>query len=75
MTALRPEARELLGLTTREFEVLQLVALGRSNRQIGDELGIKEDTVAKHLYHVYRKLRVSSRTQALHRAAELTGEP
>ena len=74
LLALRPDAGERLGLTDREFEVLQHVEVGRSNREIGVELGIEEDTVAKHLYNAYRKLGVSSRTQALYRLAQLTGD-
>lgn len=68
---LRPESRKQVGLTEREFEVLEHVEIGLSNRQIAAELGIEEDTVAKHLHNAYRKLGVSSRTQALHRLAEL----
>src|SRR3954471_10389183 len=70
---LRPESREQLGLTEREFEVLEHVEIGLSNRQIAVELGVEEDTVAKPLHNASRKLGVSSRTQALHRLAELDG--
>ena len=68
---LGPEAREALGLTSRELEVLQLVERGRTNAQIALELGVKQDTVAKHLHHVFDKLGVANRTEAVHRAAEL----
>jgi DNA-binding NarL/FixJ family response regulator len=52
------------GLTPRETEVLRLVAAGRSNREIADELFISEKTVARHLTNVFTKLDVESRTQA-----------
>jgi DNA-binding CsgD family transcriptional regulator len=53
------------GLTPREAEVLQLVALGRSNPEIARELTLSPRTVQKHLEHVYSKLGASSRVQAL----------
>ncbi len=52
------------GLTTRELEVLRLVADGKSNREIASALVISERTVARHLQNIFAKLRVSSRTAA-----------
>jgi HD-GYP domain-containing protein (c-di-GMP phosphodiesterase class II)/DNA-binding CsgD family transcriptional regulator len=52
------------GLTTREVEVLRLVAQGRSNRGIAADLHISEKTVRNHVEHVYSKLGVSNRTGA-----------
>lgn len=52
-------------LTSREIEVLGLVAAGRSNREIGTELFLSEATVKSHLAHVFTKLGVSSRTRAV----------
>ena len=52
------------GLTTREVEVLRLVAQGRSNRGIADDLSISEKTVRNHVEHIYSKLAVSNRTGA-----------
>lgn len=52
------------GLTGREVEILRLVALGYSNRQIADELGIAHKTTRNHVEHVYTKLDVHNRTQA-----------
>lgn len=51
-------------LTPRELEVLGQVATGRTNRAIGEELFISEKTVARHLSNIFRKLGVSSRTEA-----------
>lgn len=51
-------------LTAREREIVELVARGRANRQIADELYISEKTVSRHLANVYVKLGVGSRTAA-----------
>jgi DNA-binding CsgD family transcriptional regulator len=53
-----------LGLTTREREVLALVALGRTNRQIADELFITENTAGVHVSNILGKLGVPSRGEA-----------
>ena len=52
-------------LTKRELEVLRLIASGASNRQIARTLVISVGTVKRHLYNVFSKLDVSSRTQAI----------
>ncbi|HWC11890.1 MAG TPA: response regulator transcription factor, partial [Acidimicrobiales bacterium] len=52
------------GLTAREVEVLELVAKGKTNRQIADDLVISEKTVASHLSHIFTKLQVPSRAAA-----------
>ncbi len=57
-------------LTPRELEVLQLVASGSSNREIGHELMLSEATVKSHLVHIYDKLGVRSRTSAVAAARE-----
>ena len=51
-------------LTGRELAVLGLVARGKTNRQIGIELSMGEETVKAHLKHVFAKLEVSDRTEA-----------
>jgi DNA-binding CsgD family transcriptional regulator len=51
-------------LSRRESEVLQLVAAGKSNRVIADELFISEKTVARHLNNIFTKLQLSSRSEA-----------
>jgi DNA-binding NarL/FixJ family response regulator len=51
-------------LTRREYEVLELIAGGRSNKRIALELGISEKTVKTHVGHLLAKLGVSDRTQA-----------
>jgi DNA-binding CsgD family transcriptional regulator len=52
------------GLTTREVQVLQLVARGTTNRGIARELGISEKTVARHMSNIFTKLDLSSRAAA-----------
>ena len=51
--------------------MLRLVAAGLSNAQIADELYLAVGTVKSHIHHIYGKLLVSSRTQAVERAREL----
>jgi LuxR family maltose regulon positive regulatory protein len=58
-------------LSPREREVLALVALGRSNRGIGAELYIGLDTVKRHVSHIFAKLGVTNRTEAVARARAL----
>lgn len=52
------------GLTSRELQVLGLVATGRTNRAIADQLGISEKTVARHVSNIFVKLDVTSRAAA-----------
>jgi DNA-binding NarL/FixJ family response regulator len=52
-------------LTAREFEVLKLIVNGKSNKQIGDDLGISEGTVKSHVNNILDKLDVTDRTQAV----------
>ncbi|HYF75591.1 MAG TPA: LuxR C-terminal-related transcriptional regulator [Symbiobacteriaceae bacterium] len=58
-------------LTPREADVLKLLVAGRTNRQIGEELYITEETVKTHVVRILRKLDVTSRTQAAVRGREL----
>jgi DNA-binding CsgD family transcriptional regulator len=58
-------------LTARELAVLRLIAAGRSNREIADELFLAVNTVRSYSQHLYGKLGVGSRTQAIARAREL----
>ena len=65
-----PSTEAAASLTTRETEVLRLVAAGRSNKQIAVDLGIGESTVKTHLLRVFDKLGVTDRTRAVTLAME-----
>jgi ATP/maltotriose-dependent transcriptional regulator MalT len=58
-------------LSARELDVLGLLSDGRSNAEIARSLFVEQSTVKTHLIHLYRKLDVRSRTQAIHRARAL----
>jgi DNA-binding NarL/FixJ family response regulator len=60
-----------LGLTDREYEVLRLVAAGRSNREIADELFISPKTASVHVSNILAKLGAGSRTEAAAKAHTL----
>ena len=58
-------------LSARELDVLRLLTEGRSNSEIARDLFVEQSTVKTHLIHLYRKLGVGSRTQAINRARTL----
>lgn len=62
-----------LGLTRREAEILIWIARGKTNNEVAALLYISPRTVKKHLEHVYHKLGVESRTEAVSRALEIFG--
>ncbi len=65
-TADKPQQQLLLDvLTQREIEVLKLATRGLSNQDIADELCLSLRTVQAHLGHIFNKLKVSSRTEAV----------
>jgi DNA-binding CsgD family transcriptional regulator len=64
-----------LGLSSRETEVLSLVAEGRSNEEVATLLTMSRRTVQKHLEHIFQKLGVDTRTAAARRAWELASTP
>jgi DNA-binding CsgD family transcriptional regulator/tetratricopeptide (TPR) repeat protein len=59
------------GLTTRELEVLRLVAQGRTNPEVAEELYLSVKTVGHHVSHILEKLGAATRTEAVARAVEL----
>lgn len=59
-----------LGLTPRELEILELIAAGLSNREIGEQLHVSENTVKTHASRVFGKLGARRRTQAVQIAQE-----
>jgi LuxR family maltose regulon positive regulatory protein len=65
-----PSGTLLTPVSEREIEVLQLIAEGKTNASIADQLYISLSTVKTHINNLYSKLGVESRTQALARAKE-----
>ena len=57
-------------LTPRETEILHALVDGQSNKQIAGQFWLSEQTIKYHLTNIYRKLRVSSRTEAVRQAYE-----
>ncbi len=60
-----------LGITPREHEILGLIAQGMSNREIGERLFVSENTVKTHSSHLFEKLGVNRRVQAVIKGREL----
>jgi DNA-binding NarL/FixJ family response regulator len=67
----RPSSTPRDGLSPRETEVLRLLAVGRSNREIAGTLGITERTVKAHLHRVFHVLGATDRVQAALRGRDL----
>lgn len=61
---------EQLGITPRELEILEAMAAGLSNREIGERLFVSENTVKTHTARLFDKLSARRRTQAVQRAKE-----
>jgi DNA-binding NarL/FixJ family response regulator len=55
-------------LSTRENEILQLLAKGLLYKEIADQLSISVSTVRQHIHHIYEKLHVQNRTEAINKA-------
>jgi two-component system response regulator DesR len=72
MTVFRPQRERPAGeLSTREREVLKLMASGATNREIAGNLFLSPHTVKEHTSSLYRKLEVRNRTEAVQRAQRL----
>jgi len=70
MTSLEPESGRT-PLSERELEILRLVATGKSNHAIAEQLSVSENTVKYHLKNIMQKLGVSNRTEAVTLAIQL----
>ncbi len=68
---LDPAKLKTLGISPREFEVLQLISEGFSNQEISEKLFISLSTVKTHSANLFMKLDASRRTQAVQKAREL----
>lgn len=69
--ASRPSRASDAPLTARELEILTFIAKGFSVAEVGELLGISGRTVTTHVQHIYRKLEVSSRSEAVFEAVNL----
>ncbi len=66
LTQAREQGSDVLELLTdREREILAYTAAGRGNKEIADQLCVSSDTVKTHLHHIYRKLGVTGRVEAI----------
>jgi DNA-binding CsgD family transcriptional regulator len=66
-----PTRLQELGITAREFEILELIAGGMSNREIAEKLFVSENTVKTHSSRLFDKLSAKRRTQAVQIAKQL----
>ncbi|MCK5604144.1 response regulator transcription factor [Candidatus Pacearchaeota archaeon] len=53
-----------LGLTEREIQIINMISNGAQNKEIAKKLCLSNHTIKTHIYHIYKKLKVSNRTQA-----------
>lgn len=58
-----PESSLYTRLSNREIQVLKLVALGKTNKEIASALSLREKTVKNHIYNIFQKLHMNTRTQ------------
>jgi DNA-binding NarL/FixJ family response regulator len=58
---------DIATLSKREKEILEMLAKGLLYKEIADELGISSETVRKHVYHIYEKLHVGNRVEAVNK--------
>lgn len=65
-----PNTENVFQLSTRELEILQAISSGLSNLEISEKFFISEKTVKAHVYNLYKKMSVKSRTQAVKKAMD-----
>lgn len=66
-----PQARDALGISPRELEVLRELAAGHSSKDIARRLSVSPNTVKTHVSRLFEKLGARRRTEAVQRAREL----
>ena len=62
-----PQGKSINILSNRENEILQLLAKGLLYKEIASHLFISQETVRKHVYHIYEKLHVNNRVEAINK--------
>jgi DNA-binding NarL/FixJ family response regulator len=60
-------------LSEREFQIMELVSIGKFNKEIADDLDIQPATITKHIQHIFHKMAVQNRTEATLKFLEMTG--
>lgn len=70
-TKINPQKIEELGISKREYEVLQHIAQGLSNKEIAEKLFVSENTIKTHVSNLLVKLDAKRRTQAVKNAEDL----
>jgi DNA-binding NarL/FixJ family response regulator len=70
-----PSSGKIEGLSRRELEILELLAEGLANKEIATRLGISFETVRTHLGHIYEKLHVQGRTEAVTKYLKANPQP
>ena len=68
----KPNMKQQSSITRREQEVLELMAMGNINKEIGDRLNISTDTVKQHVKNIYYKLGARNKIEALNKLGLLT---
>jgi DNA-binding NarL/FixJ family response regulator len=68
---IEPSSLLVTQLSERELQVLQLLAAGKPNKEIADELDLALNTIKRHVTHIFEKLGAANRTEATARAREL----
>ena len=71
----RPSSETGLGLTEREHEIAGLVAAGRTNREVAEQLVLSTRTIEAHLRNIYGKLGVRSRVELTRTLVDEPGDP
>ncbi|MDF2952468.1 MAG: LuxR family transcriptional regulator [Anaerocolumna sp.] len=61
------------GVTRRESQLMELILHGKNNKEIADSLKISDNTVKKHIGHLFQKLQVTNRVQLIHKVIEEEG--
>ncbi len=61
-------------LSEREFQIMELVSIGKFNKEIADKLNIQPATITKHIQHIFQKMGVQNRTEATLKFLEMTGK-
>ena len=70
-TIINTERISSLGISEREYKILQKISEGYSNKEIGDQLYVSESTVKTHVSNLFQKLDVKRRTQAVQKSKDL----